>query len=161
MARNPLQITITGDEKLERMLGVYATRMRTPFRRTDAASRVIQYVNDEAMRQITHGQRGDYKPLSPAYRAWKSARYPSRPILVITGRTVRSMTDKSSRDFYHRVRGRGRSLEVGTKYWLAAVHQKGNRFPLGNLPARPLFRSTRRVAERVSEIVSDALVKGL
>ena len=159
MARNPLQITITGDEKLERMLGVYATRMRTPFRRTDAASRVIQYVNDEAMRQITHGQRGDYKPLSPAYRAWKSARYPSRPILVITGRTVRSMTDKSSRDFYHRVRGRGRSLEFGTKSWLAAVHQKGNRSR--NLPARPLFRVTRRVAERVSEIVSDALVKGL
>jgi len=88
MARSPLQITITGDEKMEQMLGVYARRMRTPFRRTDAASRVIQYANDEAMRQIKEGQHGDYKPLSPAYRAWKSARYPSRPTLVITGRTV-------------------------------------------------------------------------
>jgi len=159
MARNPLQITITGDEKMEQMLGVYARRMRRPFRGTDAASRVIQYANDEAMRQIKEGQHGDYKPLSPAYRAWKSARYPSRPTLVITGRTVRSMTTKSSRDFYHRVRGRGRSLEFGSKYWLAAVHQTGNRSR--NLPARPLFRVTRRVAERVAEIVSDALVKGL
>ena len=159
MARSPLQITITGDEKMEQMLGVYARRMRRPFRGTDAASRVIQYANDEAMRQIKEGQHGDYTPLSPAYRAWKSARYPSRPTLVITGRTVRSMTTKSSRDFYHRVRGRGRSLEFGSKYWLAAVHQTGNRSR--NLPARPLFRVTRRVAERVAEIVSDALVKGL
>ena len=159
MARSPLQITITGDEKMEQMLGVYARRMRRPFRGTDAASRVIQYANDEAMRQIKEGQHGDYKPLSPAYRAWKSARYPSRPTLVITERTVKSMTTKSSRDFYHRVRGRGRSLEFGSKYWLAAVHQTGNRSR--NLPARPLFRVTRRVAERVAEIVSDALVKGL
>lgn len=154
-----LTITVTGDEKLERMLGIYAARMRAPFRRTDAAKRVIDYANNEALRQITHGQRGDYAPLSPRYRAWKARRYPGRPILVVTGRTVRSMTDKSSRDFFSRVKARGRTLVFGSKYKLAGIHQTGNR--AGNLPARPLFRVTRRVVERVSEIVSDALTKGL
>ena len=159
MPRSPLTITVTGDEGLERMLGIYAARMRAPFRRTDAASRVIDYANNEALRQITHGQHGDYAPLTPRYRARKAGRYPNRPTLVITGRTVRSMTDKSSRDFFSKVSRRGRTLVFGSKYKLAGIHQTGNR--ARNLPARPLFRVTRRVAERVSEIVSDAIVKGL
>ena len=152
-----LQVIIHGEDKLDRDLGVYADRLRRPFQRGGARARAIQYVTNESRRQITEGQRGDYKPLSPRYRAWKEKKYPGRPTLVITGRTVRSMTNSKSRDFYSKVRGGGKVLEMGTKYSISAYHQKGTK----RMPARPLFRLTRRVAERMAEVIGDALTKGL
>lgn len=153
-----LRVHISGADRLERDLGVYADRLRAPFRKTDARQRVISYVNDEALRQMTHGQRsGDWKRLSPVYRAQKAKKYPGRPLLVITGRTVRSMTDSRSRDFIEKVKHGGRTMEIGTDYEIAGYHQKGTK----RMPARPLFRLTRRVAERMSEIISEALTDGL
>jgi phage gpG-like protein len=152
-----LRITITGDDALERDLGIYADRLRRPFLLTDARERVVTYVTREAARQIKEGQHGDYKALSPTYRSWKSRRYPSRPLLVVTGRTVRSMTDEYSRDFHNQVSAGGRTLTVGTDYPVAGYHQKGT----GRMPARPLFVVTRRVAERMAETVAEALPKKL
>ncbi len=152
-----LNITVTGDDALERDLGVYAARLRAPFRRTDARRRVLTYISNEAGRQIKEGQHGDYKRLSPGYRAQKAKRYPSRPTLVITGRTVQSMTDTGSRDHFDRVTDGGRTLETGSTYAVAAYHQKGTR----RMPARPLFVVTRRVAERIAETLAEALPKGL
>jgi hypothetical protein len=131
--------------------------MRRPFRRTDAKSRLEDYVTVEALRQITHGQHGDYKALSPRYRAWKAGRYPSRPLLVARGDTVRTITESSNAQFISKVTGGGKTSEIGSNSKIAAYHQKGT----PRMPARPLFRITRRVAERMAEIVSDALTKGL
>lgn len=114
-------------------------------------------MTDESLRQIAHGQHGDYQRLSPVYKARKARKYPGRPLLVITGRTVRSMTDSRSRDFVEKVRHGGKTMELGTDYEIAGYHQKGTR----RMPARPLFRLTRRVAERMAEIISEALTDGL
>jgi len=152
-----LRVIVHGVDQLDKTLGVYAARLKRPFRKTDARRRVTSYVNKEASRQIKHGQRGDYARLSPRYAKWKHRNYPGRPLLVITGRTVRSITDHTSGDFHDKVKHGGRTMEVGSNYPIAAYHQKGTR----HMPARPLFRMTRRVAERMAEVISDALTTGL
>lgn len=152
-----LQFTITGVDELEDDLGIYAERLEAPFRETDARERVVQYIANEAARQIKEGQHGDYAPLSPAYRAYKDGRYPSRPTLVVTGRTVQSMTDPRSRDHIEKVSKGGSRLTVGSSYRVASYHQKGTRY----MPARPLFKVTRRVSERIAETIAEALPKGL
>ena len=154
---DPLRVVITGQDKLDHMLGVYSSRLRRPFHKTDAERRAIVYVNNESMRQITHGQHGDYRRLSPDYARWKNRNHPSRPLLVITGKTVRSITDDHSPDFYHTVTDAGRTLTMGSKNEIAAYHQKGGK----HLPARPLFVMTRRAAERLAEIIAEALPKGI
>ena len=152
-------IKLTGAAKLAKDVGIWHRRLERPFRRTDAASRIVSYVNNESLRQITHGQFGDYPRLSPAYARRKNRRTPGRPILVVSGKTVRSMTTSTNKFFFKEIRRRGRTLRVGSKYPIAAYHQTGNK--KNNLPARPLFVAGRRQGERVAEIVSDALEKGL
>lgn len=151
-----LTITVRGDDALERNVMEYARRLARPFKRTDAADRVQSYVNNEAMRQITHGQHGDYQPLSPGYARYKAANYPGRPLLVVRGETVRSMTDPNHPDAKRKVAFSGKTLTLGSKSRIAAYHQRGT----SRMPARPLFVVTRRVRERISEIVAEALPRG-
>jgi phage gpG-like protein len=151
-----IEITITGDEALQRNVMAYARRLSRPFKRTNAAGRVDAYVANEARRQITHGQRGDYTPLSPRYARYKAARYPGRPMLVVRGDTVRSMTDTKDSDHIRKIGFGGKTLTVGSKSKIAGYHQEGTK----HMPARPLFIVTRRVEERVSEIVAESLPIG-
>lgn len=146
-------VTIHGAARLRKDFTEYERRLRRPFTRTDATSRVVSYVNNEALRQITHGQHSDYARLSPRYAASKARSHPGRPILVRSGRTVRTLTDRRNSKFFKKVKRGGRTLSVGTKSKIAAYHQAGTK----TMPARPLFRATRRVGERVAEIVSEAL----
>ena len=82
-----------------------------------------------------------WKPLSPAYAAWKGRHFPGRPLLVLRGPMKQSLTEESSRNAIFNRKG-GRQLILGTRITYAKFHQYGTQYPSGKtrMVARPMFK---------------------
>ena len=76
-----------------------------------------------------------WKPLKPAYAAWKGRHFPGRPLLVLRGPMKKSLTDESSRNAIYNRKG-GRQLILGTRIKYAKFHQYGT----DKMPARKFFK---------------------
>lgn len=102
------------------------------------------------------GEAGQWQPLSPAYAAWKAARFPGKPILQGTGRLRDSYVQRAHGEAYRRITPT--SLERGSNVPHAGFHATGT----SRMPARPPIgvRETdvQRWADQLGEwVVGDGL----
>ncbi|MFT4471703.1 phage virion morphogenesis protein [Arthrobacter sulfonylureivorans] len=96
-----------------------------------------------------------WKPLSPRYAAWKKKRYPSKPLMVLSGLLRESLTERPMG--IDEVWDRG--MVVGTAVPYARYHQKGN--PETNLPQRKLVgRPTKAGMKRYGSFLHQWIFNG-
>jgi len=138
-----IEIRVTGLEDLQDATGEMKKRGERPFN-GGAALRIRQNWNRRIGQAFeTKGQSigNAWKPLSPAYAAWKSRHFPGRPLLVLRGPMKRSLTSPSSRNAIFNRTG-GRQLILGTRIKYAKFHQYGTQYPSGKtrMVARPMFK---------------------
>ena len=94
-----------------------------------------------------------WKPLSPAYRAWKSKHHPGKKILELTGDLKDSMT---RRPFGIDVIDRN-VMVIGTQVEYATYHQHGT----DHMPARPIIKRVRpSEAKKFSKLLHQYIVTG-
>lgn len=80
------------------------------------------------------GPSGPYAPLSPSYAEWKESNAPGMPILQLTGRMARALTQGSSPEAWRQWSASDFSFgTTGVEY--ASFHQTGT----GKMPRRALF----------------------
>jgi hypothetical protein len=98
------------------------------------------------------GPKRRWAALSPRYAAWKSRRFPGRPILVLSGALRRALTQTGRGALVKSSKG---SLEVGIKPGktarIAGYHQRG--VPPGDgsrMPARPPVQFVRSLRNKNS-----------
>lgn len=108
-----------------------------------------------------------WKPLSPAYAAWKDSHYPGRPILVRTGSLRTSLT--VARSLGNVNEQTPTTATFGTTNDHAMYHQTGNlnttHYPLGtHPPKRPPVVVTDRLKQqwrrRLADWVRDTVEEG-
>lgn len=115
-------LNIEGEEQVSRLLS------RTTERASDLRP-FIDWVGDFLPTTMKEqfdsegGRTGGWAPLSPDYAAQKALRYGSQPILVASGRMMRSLTTPGAGSINRKI-GRD-SLEFGTSVPYAIFHQKG------------------------------------
>lgn len=137
-AQGPIRLTVEveGYEKIDvglSRLGRDVTDWR-PFWIDHFAP---QFFGD-AMRNIEASGRyvGGWPPLSPGYAAWKSARYPGKPIMVLHGALKESFTWRGDHPGAGGVfRATANAAEMGSGVLYAQKHQTGQ----GDLPQRRLI----------------------
>jgi len=132
-----IEIRVTGLEDLQDATGEMKKWGERPFN-GGAALRIRKDWNKRIGQAFeTKGQSIGYKwkPLSPAYAAWKSRHFPGRPLLVLRGPMKRSLTSSSSRNAIFNRTG-GRQLILGTRIKYAKFHQYGT----SKMAARPTFK---------------------
>jgi len=132
-----IEIRVTGLEDLQDATGEMKKWGERPFN-GGAALRIRKDWNKRIGQAFeTKGQSIGYKwkPLSPAYAAWKSRHFPGRPLLVLRGPMKRSLTSSSSRNAIFNRTG-GRQLILGTRIKYAKFHQYGT----SKMAARPMFK---------------------
>tara|TARA_R100000808_G_scaffold3903_1_gene13268 strand:- start:321 stop:821 length:501 start_codon:yes stop_codon:yes gene_type:complete len=101
------------------------------------------------------GKSGKWAALSPKYRAWKQRTHGNKPILELSGRLKRSLTNPKSRDFVFTVTKSGFIMGSRVKY--ARFHMTGHRFKktgasgtyTQKMPARPPISLTRAQMKRI------------
>lgn len=107
------------------------------------------------LNQFLSQGRGGWKALSPKYAAWKAARYPGRPILVLRGDLKRSLISQSHADsIYKPTRSQ---MEIGTSKDYASYHQTGT----SKMPARPPIDFTGRDKHRLIKRMQEWIVKNM
>jgi len=98
---------------------------------------LVPVFEDELGRQFAAeggGPSGPWAPLSEAYEAWKTDRFPGQPILVATGALREALTDSVSQQAWREWSASAFSFgTAGVEY--ASFHQTGT----GRMPARPPF----------------------
>lgn len=99
---------------------------------------------------------GQYPPLSPAYKKWKSKAAPSAPILVLSGRLKDSVTGSGNNDSIINI-GK-QSLVQGTSVPYAAAIQKGSS---RGLPARKYYFIDEAQAGRIERILQNYVTSKL
>ena len=94
---------------------------------------------------------GGWSPLSPAYRRWKSAHYPGRPILVRSEALLKSLTERPfGIDEVHP------SFAIfGTNVEYAIYHQLGT----NRMPRRPVIDLPESLRRRWVKILQRWLVE--
>jgi len=92
------------------------------------------------------GKHGKWPSLNPKYAAWKSKRYPGKPIMVLTDRTILSLIGKSG-DAISSVFKSGDRWYItrGTDVPYAKYHQKGK----GRLPTRRVIDPDDKTAKQI------------
>lgn len=98
-----------------------------------------------------HGASGKWAALSPAYKRWKTVKYPSMPILQATGALMQSMTSPDASDSVFRPEAD--HLTIGSKAPYATAHQRGS-----GLPARPVISLTEADKKRLTKAIQLPLV---
>lgn len=148
-----VQFEIAGQKQLDRALGVWVGRI------TD-----LRGVWDDIRDDFIAGEREQFKteggsgsggwpPLSPVYKAWKDRHYPRRPLLVLNGRLLMSLTNKNNADMVYE---KGKlSLKLGTKIPYAIYHQTGT----SKMPARPPIELTERQKTLWPKLIQEYLFK--
>ena len=132
---------------------------KAPFRR-NVALQIRDAFTEEATTAFATKGSGIGHPwpaLSRKYAAYKSAKYPGRPLMVRSGKLANSLTNETDRNFLFS-NASGRSLTLGTRVKYAKYHQQGVQ---GRLPARPLVVATKRLAENVAAALSADLEAAL
>ena len=148
--------TVSGLNLFTKQSKELGERINRPFMLTDSQRKITEDFTRQAFEQIRAGQSGGYAPLSPAYKAWKDANKPGRPILVFSGRLVKSFLDPRSRFMSVKTTRRGSALEISSTVKYARYHQEGTR----KMPARPLFIANRETASRFRKILWEQVSTG-
>ncbi len=107
------------------------------------------------MKQFLSEGRGRWRPLSPEYAAWKNAKYPGRPLLVLRGDLKRSLVSQSHSDsVYKPTRSQ---MEIGTSAQYASYHQTGT----SKMPARKPIDFTQANKVKFIKRMQEYVVKNL
>lgn len=133
------------------MAGVFAlrftlegeTQLSRAFQASEEAAAnlapVFQVIGAQLQREVagqmsSQGTRGGepWRPLSPAYRAWKSIHFPGRPTLVRTGEMKAALLSPVA------IHASAQRLIFEPDTDIAAYHQKGE----GTLPQRRVLQMT-------------------
>lgn len=123
-----LTLEFFGERQLDRTLDAIDARLHNMRPAWDAlADRFAEVERRQFDSEGKYGS-GGWKPLSPAYAAWKARRYPGKPILEREGDLRRSLT---VRPFPVERFGR-LDAEFGSDVPYGAFHQRGS----GRLPQR-------------------------
>jgi phage gpG-like protein len=97
---------------------------------------------------------GGWKPLSAAYGAWKTSRFPGQPTMIRSGKLFRSLTDINSNDI--EINDTNASFSSSIEY--AKFHQYGT----SKMPARKIIYEpagfARKFGQKVAEHVVDKRV---
>lgn len=96
------------------------------------------------------GRPAPWQPLSPRYERWKTAHFPGRGILELTGRLRRSIRTR-----IEAAPDGSAAVVASTDVSYAPFHQFGA--PAGNLPARPFFVLTDEDREEVAQAIAQSL----
>lgn len=139
-----VKVTVEGADAIDARLTAYGTMLRdfAPFLRLELA----QLRAGTKQRFDTQGgDVGGWKPLSPAYAAWKARRYPGMPILVATGELRHSLVDEGGFGAIEEVSSMG--LTYGTQVPYARYHQFGT----GRMPARPVLAMDEAARQGMGE----------
>lgn len=91
--------------------------------------------------------------LSPAYESWKQRHFPGKPILQMSGDLYRSVTSITPQTIFD---PHPRSLRLGTKNPLSAIHQTGSR----NIPARPHVVLMPATFQALSDLCMNYILSG-
>lgn len=138
-----IRITVQGEQRLRQALN----RLATSIQDYSPAWKPITQIFRDAMRGqfATGGGRGGKKwaPLSRAYSRWKERVAPGRPILVLKGDLVLSLTTQTGDTIQNE---QPLSLSLGTKLPYAKYHQNGTR----RMPARPLLVILQKDADQMA-----------
>jgi phage gpG-like protein len=132
-----IEIRVKGLEDLESATGEMKEWGERPFD-GGAALRIRQDWHKrigEAFESKGQSIGSQWRPLSPAYAAWKSRHYPGRPLLVLRRLMKDSLVRSESRNAIFNRAG-GRQLVLGTRIKYAKFHQYGT----SKMPARPFFK---------------------
>lgn len=81
-----LKVVVAGEQQVAFAFDAMGRDMRdltVPL--TGVGDVILEAVRGQFVSQGSRGRAGRWAPLSPAYAAWKHARFPGRPILVRTG----------------------------------------------------------------------------
>jgi phage gpG-like protein len=137
------RITVQGEQRLRQALN----RLATSIQDYSPAWKPITQIFRDAMRGqfATGGARGGKKwaPLSRAYSRWKERVAPGRPILVLTGDLVLSLTSRTGDTIQNE---QPLSLALGTTLPYAKYHQNGTR----RMPARPPLVLLQKDADQMA-----------
>ena len=115
-----------------------------------------------ALRQLDYASAGGatgpmWAPLSPDYRRWKNAHFPSAPLLVLQGSMKASLLSPTASGSIWRPSAT--RLEAGSSIPHAIYHQTGT----SRMPARPPLRFAEqdriRIGKLLQEFAADAWKK--
>lgn len=105
----------------------------TPFWKNTFAPAFYRHTLEDFV--LEGGRSGaSWKPLSPAYAAWKAKRFPGNGLLVRTGALKASLLSADAPQAIFRPSATG--LEIGSSVPYALYHQTGT----GRMPQRPPLR---------------------
>ena len=104
--------------------------------------------------QGAYGSRSAWKQLTPKYKQWKSAHYPGKPILQMTGALKNSLTTKGPGNIEIITKN---SITLGSDDPKFKWHQKGTR----KMAARPPITYTKYQGTKWINIIRDEILKGL
>lgn len=150
-----LKFQVMGQVQLSRTfanISVGVGNLRKPFKRI--ADDFYQTQKATFNAEGAYEGKPKWKELSPEYQAWKSMRYGSTKILVLTGklRDAATRPDAEGSVFKLGTQSLKMGVELMVGGWnLAALHQFGT----GRLPAREVVRLTSEQKKRWVRIVRD------
>lgn len=148
-----LNFDVAGEEQVRRGFSRFADDVK------DLRPAFREIVNDFAeisgKQFSTEGRYGSggWAPLSAEYAKWKTKHYPSRPILVLSGRLRESMigSNETIRDIQHL------TLRMGSKVPYALYHQEGTKY----MPARKPIQLTDDDKKRWTKYIHTFLVQSI
>lgn len=138
-----IKIETIGDERLVRGFNRYVEHIsdfRPAFEQIEK-----EFLNFNKVNFEHEGTPEKFKPLSPKYKAWKEKNFPGRPILVLTGKLKKALTEKE--DGYYR--------DVRPKRAVFALRNKIKYGYVQYYAGRKAVQLTNEIKERFSRIIQE------
>ncbi len=147
-------LDVAGEEQLVRGFSRLADEFKDlsePFRAIVQDFKAI-----EAKQFKSEGSYGGsgWQALSPRYAAWKEQNYPGRPIMVLSGLLMDSLTGENS---YFVQEIRPLQLTMGTQVPWAIYHQQGT----SRMPQRKLVNLTEADRARMMKTIHTWMVRSI
>lgn len=143
-----ISVSIEGLDKLKITNEQMALWGKKPF--SGKASLRIKNIwakeNNKAFKSKGRSIGEKWPPLSLAYKSWKDAHFPNRPLLVLKGNLKASLTKTTSRLMIFNNR-KGTQLILGSRVPYANAHNYGYKRKGRNLPMRKMVKITQKTAD--------------
>lgn len=148
--RATVYVKIYGEDKVQDYMDAIEKRANNLKPVFHWAKRELEKANAENF--LSNGLPvGGWKPLSPAYGAWKANRFPGRPTMIRSGNLFRSLTNINANDT--EINDTTASFSSSIEY--AKFHQYGT----SKMPARKVIYEpvgfARKLGQQVAEHVLD------
>ena len=146
-------ITVEGQKELDLALYLYRTNIQDLRGVWPDVDEYMRYAIQELFN--AEGARGGDKwvALSPAYKVWKDAHFPGRPILYRTGALRQSLINKGGDHIFEPDR---MGMTWGSSVPYAKYHQTGTR----TMPSRPPIRFLKKEdGERIMKLLQEYIFK--